>query len=182
MGNRGTSKNYFSPQLFQFYLCDCNCNLARKMIRRTTFRDALKGDEPKGTNANLRFPAGFCSFLRKSAVFCENLRFPNALFSKKRRESAKISENLRLGSVCPLRFVPLSAPWIFVVCNVFVDDGTQRSEHSYFGIFQESSSQHLCPPPPRIPPPPSILSKEKPPLPPARTLPSFSPPPTETKI
>ena len=26
-------------------------------------------------------------------------------------ESAKVSENLHLGSACPLRFVPLSAPW-----------------------------------------------------------------------
>ena len=42
-----------------------------------------------------RVPAVFCSFLRKSAVFCENLRFPNPSFSRKRRESAKISENLR---------------------------------------------------------------------------------------
>ena len=28
------------------------------------------------------------------------------------QKSAKISEILRLGSVCPLRFVPLSAPWL----------------------------------------------------------------------
>ena len=56
--------------------------------------------------------------LRKSAVFCKILRFPNALFSTKRRESAKISENLHLDSVCPLRFVPLSAPWFRIAsCN-----------------------------------------------------------------
>ena len=33
-----------------------------------SFRAALKGDKPKGTNANLRFSAG-------SAVSCDNLRF-----------------------------------------------------------------------------------------------------------
>ena len=32
-------------------------------------------------------------------------------FLGKRYESAKICENLRLGSVCPLRLVPSSAPW-----------------------------------------------------------------------
>ena len=40
-------------------------------------------------------PEPFSRNLRKSAVFCENLRFPNASFSRKRRESAKSSENLR---------------------------------------------------------------------------------------
>ena len=44
-----------------------------------------------------------CGFLRESA-------FPTCFVSGKRRESAKISENLRLGSVCPLRSVPLNAP------------------------------------------------------------------------
>ena len=32
-----------------------------------------------------------------------------------RRKSARICENLRLGSVCPLRFVPFSAPWKIAV-------------------------------------------------------------------
>ena len=55
---------------------------------------------------------GFCGFLRTSAVSCENLRFsaknprfPNALFSRKRQESAKICENLRLDSVSSLKRV-----------------------------------------------------------------------------
>ena len=43
----------------------------------------------------LRVPVLFCGFLQKSAVFCKNLCFPNALISRKRRESAKISENLQ---------------------------------------------------------------------------------------
>ena len=73
---------------------------------------ALKGTNLRGQTpicGFLRVPAVFCGFLRKSAVFCENLRFPNASFSRTRRESAKISENLRFGSVRPLRFVPLGA-------------------------------------------------------------------------
>ena len=71
------------------------------------------GDKPKGTNANPQFSAGSCGFLRKSVVYCENLRFPNALFSRERQESAKISENLRksaFGLGLSPRFVPLSAP------------------------------------------------------------------------
>ena len=42
-----------------------------------------------------------------------NLCFPNALFSREggnQRRSARICENLRLGSLFPLRFVPLSTP------------------------------------------------------------------------
>ena len=71
------------------------------------------GTNPKGTK---RQSAIFCVLLRFSVVSfenqrfpAENLRFPHALFSRKRRESAKISENLRLVSVCSLRFVPLSS-------------------------------------------------------------------------
>ena len=61
-------------------------------------RAALKGTNLRGQTpicGFLRVPAVFCGFLRKSAVSFENLRFPNALFSRKRRESAKICENLR---------------------------------------------------------------------------------------
>ena len=63
-----------------------------------SLRAALKGTNLRGQTpicGFLRVPAIFCGFLRKSAVFCENPRFPNALFSRKRRESAKISENQR---------------------------------------------------------------------------------------
>ena len=87
-------------------------NCVKEMFSQTWA--ALKGTNLRGQTPIcnfLRVPAVFCSFLRKSTISCENLRFPNALFSRKSRESAKISENLHLDSVCPLRFVPLSAPW-----------------------------------------------------------------------
>ena len=53
----------------------------------------MHGAALKGTNLRGQTPT--CAFLRKSAVFCKNLHFPNALFFRKRRESARISENLR---------------------------------------------------------------------------------------
>ena len=64
---------------------------------------ALKDKTPKGTNTNLRSSAGSCNFLRfpGSKGTNTNLRFsagsvfPNPYFSRKRRESAKISENQR---------------------------------------------------------------------------------------
>ena len=43
---------------------------------------------------------GYLGFSVKIIGFLRNLRFPNALFSMRRRESAKVGENLRLGSVC----------------------------------------------------------------------------------
>ena len=67
-------------------------------VRGPQIRAALKGTNLRGQTpicGFLRFPAKICGFLRKSAVSCENLRFPNALFSRKRGESAKICENLR---------------------------------------------------------------------------------------
>ena len=54
---------------------------------------ALKGTNLRGQTpicGFLRVAAVFCGFLRKSAFFFEKLRFPNASFSRKRRESAKI--------------------------------------------------------------------------------------------
>ena len=84
--------------LVKFFLCE-----VRAALKRTN----LRGQMPICNF--LRVPAVFCGFLRRSAVFCEIARSPNSLFSRRRRESAKICENLRLGSVCPLRFVPLSA-------------------------------------------------------------------------
>ena len=86
-------------------------------------RDALKGTNLRGQTpicGFLRLPAVFCGFLRFSAVSCENQRFPAKICvsqmlcflgkGENLQKSAKICENLRLGSVCPLRFVPLSAP------------------------------------------------------------------------
>ena len=80
-------------------------------------RAALKG-------TNLRGQTPICGFLRVScgfsAVSCENQQFSAKICvsqmlcflgkCENQQKSAKISENLRLGSVCPLRFVPLSAP------------------------------------------------------------------------
>ena len=48
-----------------------------------------------------------CGFLSVPAVFCENLRLPNALFSRRRGESAKIRGYLRFSSACPLKISPL---------------------------------------------------------------------------
>ena len=106
----------------------------------------LRGDK--------RQSAVFGGLLRFAAVFCENLRFPNASFSRKRRESAKISENLGLGSVCPLRFIPLSAPWIWETLISYHRTGTEARlriflpktfcpSHPfpvYWGIFRGSFS------------------------------------------
>ena len=61
-------------------------------------RAALKGTNLRGQTPICGFlwvPAAFCGFLRKSAVFFEDLHFLDASFSRRRRESAKISENLR---------------------------------------------------------------------------------------
>ena len=81
-------------------------------------RAALKGTNLRGRTpicGFLRVPAVFCGFLRKNRRFpakiCVSpmLRFPGK--GENQRKSARICENLRLGSVCPLRFVPLSAPF-----------------------------------------------------------------------
>ena len=63
----------------------------------------------------LRFSVKIFGFLRKSAVFCENLRSPNAWISKRRGESAKISGFLRKSAFWALSVAwvpsPESAPW-----------------------------------------------------------------------
>ena len=58
--------------------------------QRQDFFCSLKIGPLKGTN--LRGQTPICGFLRVPAVFCEDLRFPTALFSRK---------NLRFGPVCP---------------------------------------------------------------------------------
>ena len=74
-------------------------------ISRTRKEGRARGDAPKVTEPNLRFPA---VFLPKSAVFCKNLLFspkicapPNAGISRRRgeslRKSAVFCENLRFG-------------------------------------------------------------------------------------
>ena len=91
-------------------------SICREKETQTMVRAALKGTNLRGQTpicGFLRVPAVFCGFLRKSAVFCEicvsqMLRFLGR--GENLQKSVKISENLRLGSVCPLRFVPLSAP------------------------------------------------------------------------
>ena len=77
------------------------------MIQRRK-RAALQGMNLRGQTLIcdfLRFPAFSCGFLQKLAAFCEKQRFPNALFLGERRESAKICENLRQGSVFSLGLV-----------------------------------------------------------------------------
>ena len=58
------------------------------------FKGALKGDEPKGTNANLRFSASSCGFLRcpaKISGFLRKSAFPKRLvFYKNQRKSTRI--------------------------------------------------------------------------------------------
>ena len=84
---------------------------------RNNYRAARKGTNLRGQTPICGFllvPAKICGFPRKSAVSCQNLRFPNALFSRKRWESARIIGNLRLGSVCPLRFVPIKCALIII--------------------------------------------------------------------
>ena len=74
------------------------------------FRAALKGTNLRGQTpicGFLRFPPKICRFL-----VSQMLRFPGK--GKNQRKCARICENLRLGSVCPLRFVPLSAPWLIM--------------------------------------------------------------------
>ena len=66
-----------------------------------------KGDGPKVTEPNLRFPAVFCENLRFAAKICGFLRSPNAGLSRRRGESAKICF---LGPLCHLSSVTLSAP------------------------------------------------------------------------
>ena len=83
--------------------------LCLKQQKKTTCIKCLSGSlmskeypPPKA----LRTP--ICGFLRVPAVFCENQRFPNALFSGKRREPARISENQRK-SAFGLGFVTLGS-------------------------------------------------------------------------
>ena len=101
----------------------------KETLSRAAFRAKARQNPPKPINRaalkgkNLRDKrqsAVFCGFLRFSAVFCENQRFSAKICvsqmlcfpgkGENLQKSAKICENLRLGSVCPLRFVPLSAP------------------------------------------------------------------------
>ena len=91
----------------------------------------------------LRVPAVFCGGLRKSAVFCENLRFPNAMFSRR----ARICKNRRLGSVCPLRFVPLRAPGIKYLVH---GDGTPKLQISLSCRCRNRASLQDLPKGPRI--------------------------------
>ena len=99
---------YLLEVLF-FFLCSRpnrrggrNSAFSATVIATTTFiRAALKGTNLKG-----RTP--ICGLLRKSAVFCENLRFPNASFSWERARSCK--NQRKSAKICVwARFVPLSS-------------------------------------------------------------------------
>ena len=93
--------------------CLCLCAFSFPDLLGTRLRERTWGDE--------RQSAVSCGFLRFSAVSCENQRFSAKICASQMlcflrkgenlQESAKICENLRLGSVGPLRFVPLCAPW-----------------------------------------------------------------------
>ena len=83
-----------------------------------------KGDAPKVTEPNLRFPAVFCENLRFSAKICGFLRFPAPSTCLNLQEKGWICENLRfsakicvLGFLCHLSSVPLSRPWLTVCCE-----------------------------------------------------------------
>ena len=86
---------------------------SRRPSRVSLPRAALKGTNLRGQTpicGFLRKSAVFCGFLRKSAVFCISQMLCFLRKGENLQESAKISEKLRLGSVCPFRFVPLRAP------------------------------------------------------------------------
>ena len=87
-----------------------------KFIKSFPLQGRAKGDAPKVTEPNLRFPA---VFLRKYSVFCENLRFSAVSCALQMlefppegvdlRKSAVLCENLRFGlslSLCHLTSVP----------------------------------------------------------------------------
>ena len=69
-----------------------------------------------GTNRFLRKSAVFCENLPFPAVFCEDLRFRNAVIprkSKNLQKSAKICEELRIWLRLSLQFVPFNSPSYF---------------------------------------------------------------------
>ena len=68
-----------------FRNCFSSALLCSVLLVLVVIRGRDEGDEP---NANLRFSAGSCGFLRfpaKVSGFMRNLRFPNALFLEKAR-------------------------------------------------------------------------------------------------
>ena len=80
-----------------------------------------KGDAPKVTEPNPRFPAVFCENLRFSAKICGFLRFPAPSKCWYFQEKGRICENLRfsakicvLGALCHLSSVTSSSPWFWV--------------------------------------------------------------------
>ena len=72
---------------------------------KPTVSSGTKRDKLHGTNGYLRKSAVFCENLRFPAVFCENLRLPNAIIPRK-------SKNLRkTANSAP--FVPFSLSFLF---------------------------------------------------------------------
>ena len=76
-----------------------------------------KGDAPKVTEPNLRFPVVFCENLRFPAKICGFLWFPAPSKCWNFQEKGRICENLRFsakicvfGALCHLSSVTLSAP------------------------------------------------------------------------
>ena len=101
--------NYYSPSQQRCFASKSSLHSTclSVFLRKCMKELRLRGETYKWDKRQSAVSCGFLRFVRKSVGFSENLDFPKALFSGTRRESAEISENLRLGSVCPLGVCPL---------------------------------------------------------------------------
>ena len=101
------------PLVFAFFLCFLREHTIGPS-RTTQFRAELnKGDAPKVTEPNLRFPAVFCENLRFSAKICGFLRFPapsKCLNFQEKGESAKICGFLRKSAFWALSVTLVPSP------------------------------------------------------------------------
>ena len=86
---------------------------------------------------------GFCENLQVSAVFCDNLRFRNAVIPRKKRTSAKISENQRKSAnLAPV--VPFSLSLLLTLeCTPPAENIAQKDLLEYFNVMARASS-HKC--------------------------------------
>ena len=77
-----------------------SCPVTRQLPSAGRYlQGGIKRDKVNGTNRFLRKSAVFRGFLQKSAVFCENLRLPNATIPRKSdhlQKSANICEKLQI--------------------------------------------------------------------------------------
>ena len=105
----GICRSRFSCLWFSMTTWTCS---GQRQTRATLKGTNLRGQTPicgflRVFCGFLRFPARICGFLRKSALPKCFVIWEKARICKNQRKSPK---NLRLGSVCPLRFVPSCAP------------------------------------------------------------------------